>query len=154
MFQTLGVRSWLLVSNMQAVRARALSRLKEDHGDLSAYLAQGVLALAAVSLTGVVLSVFSTVGTHLKDIVDSWINIHIALSQCQRFPVVIGRRARPHAEVTATAATNGTAAPCKACGSNRPTIVSSLPEKTTRSTSVRRMARFFSMSAPSAEAIR
>lgn len=77
MFQALGVHSWLLVSRLQIARANALSRLREDRGDLSAYLAQGVLALAAVSLTGVVLSVFSTVGTHLKDIVDSWVNVPI-----------------------------------------------------------------------------
>lgn len=36
-----------------------------------------VLALAAVSLTGVVLTVFSSVGTHLSDIVNQWINVPI-----------------------------------------------------------------------------
>lgn len=81
MWQSVGVRSWLLLSRLQSIRSRSLLRLREDHGDLSAYLAQGVLALAAVSLTGVVLGVFSTVGTHLKDIVDSWIKRHMSLSQ-------------------------------------------------------------------------
>lgn len=57
---------------------RFLSWLADDRGDLSAYLAQGVLALAAVSLTGVVLAVFSSVGAHLQAIVSSWLNVPIS----------------------------------------------------------------------------
>lgn len=55
--------------------------LGSQKGDLSAYLAQGILALAAISLTGVVLAVFGDVGTHLKDIVDTWINVPVTLGQ-------------------------------------------------------------------------
>lgn len=77
LFQQFGVRSWLFLARLKAAQGQALARLRDDRGDLSAYLAQGVLALAAVSLTGVVLGVFSTVGTHLKDIVNSWLNVPI-----------------------------------------------------------------------------
>jgi hypothetical protein len=51
--------------------------LREDRGDLSTYLAQGILALAAISLTGVVIYVFGAVGSHLKDIVNTWLAIPI-----------------------------------------------------------------------------
>jgi len=61
---------WLTISCMALgscqraamVLRSAGRRLSDDRGDLSAYLAQGVLALAAISLTGVVLTVFTVVG--------------------------------------------------------------------------------------------
>jgi hypothetical protein len=63
---------------LEAAVRRASAKLADDRGDLSAYLAQGVLALAAVSLTGVVLAVFSSVGAHLQAIVSSWLNVPIS----------------------------------------------------------------------------
>jgi hypothetical protein len=54
-----------------------LAPLKDERGDLSAYLAQGILALAAISLTGVVIYVFGAVGSRLKDIVQTWLSIPI-----------------------------------------------------------------------------
>jgi len=53
----------------------------DERGDLSAYLAQGILALAALSLTGVVLAAFGDVGSHLKEIIDAWINVPISTGQ-------------------------------------------------------------------------
>jgi hypothetical protein len=71
------VSIWCQYQRLVSVVRRFTDPLTDDRGDLSAYLAQGVLALAAVSLTGVVLTVFSSVGTHLSDIVNQWISVPI-----------------------------------------------------------------------------
>lgn len=68
---------WSRYQRLVSIVQRVTDPLTDDRGDLSAYLAQGVLALAAVSLTGVVLTVFSSVGTHLSDIVNQWISVPI-----------------------------------------------------------------------------
>jgi hypothetical protein len=60
-------RAWTLLFRMRGL-------VRDERGDLSSYLAQGILALAALSLTGVVLFSFSEVGQKLKDIVQTWIN--------------------------------------------------------------------------------
>lgn len=52
--------------------------LRRQNGDLSTYIAQGVMALAAISLTGVVLVVFGAVGSHLQSIINAWINVPIS----------------------------------------------------------------------------
>jgi len=72
------VTVWCRYQRLVSLVRRVTDPLTDDRGDLSAYLAQGVLALAAVSLTGVVLAVFSTVGTHLSDIVSQWISVPIS----------------------------------------------------------------------------
>ncbi len=72
------VAIWCRYQRLVCTARRVTDPLTDDRGDLSAYLAQGVLALAAVSLTGVVLAVFSTVGTHLSDIVNQWISVPIS----------------------------------------------------------------------------
>ena len=72
------VTVWCRYQRLVFLVRRVTDPLTDDRGDLSAYLAQGVLALAAVSLTGVVLAVFSTVGTHLSDIVSQWISVPIS----------------------------------------------------------------------------
>lgn len=69
---------WCRYQRLVSIARRFAEPLTDDQGDLSAYLAQGVLALAAVSLTGVVLTVFSSVGTHLSDIVNQWINVPVS----------------------------------------------------------------------------
>jgi hypothetical protein len=51
--------------------------LRGQRGDLSTYIAQGIMALAAISLTGVILFAFTAVGTHIKDIVTAWLNVPI-----------------------------------------------------------------------------
>lgn len=50
---------------------------RDEEGDLSTYLAQGILAIAALSIAGVVLYAFNAVGTHLKDIVQTWLSIPV-----------------------------------------------------------------------------
>jgi hypothetical protein len=72
------VAVWCRYQRLVSAVRRLTDPLADDRGDLSAYLAQGVLALAAVSLTGVVLAVFSSVGTHLGDIVNTWLNVPIS----------------------------------------------------------------------------
>jgi len=52
--------------------------LRAQRGDLSTYIAQGVMALAAISLTGVVLVVFGAVGSHLQSIINAWINVPVS----------------------------------------------------------------------------
>jgi hypothetical protein len=59
------------------VRTYLLAPLCDERGDLSTYLAQGILALAAISVTGVVIYVFGAVGSRLKDIVDTWLAVPI-----------------------------------------------------------------------------
>lgn len=71
------VAIWCRYQRLVSIVRRITDPLTDDRGDLSAYLAQGVLALAAVSLTGVVLTVFSTVGAHLTDIVSQWVSVPI-----------------------------------------------------------------------------
>jgi hypothetical protein len=63
------------------LRANLLSVLRNQRGDLSTYLAQGILALAALSVAGIVLTTFGAVGSHLKDIVDTWVNIPVSTGQ-------------------------------------------------------------------------
>jgi hypothetical protein len=63
---------------VMVARAVLVDRLRDERGDLSAYLAQGVLALAAVSLTGAVLYAFTTVGQHLSAIVSAWVGVPIS----------------------------------------------------------------------------
>lgn len=48
-----------------------------QRGDLSTYIAQGIMALAAISLTGVILFAFTAVGAHIRDIVTAWLNVPI-----------------------------------------------------------------------------
>lgn len=52
---------------------------QSERGDLSTYLAQGVLALAAVSMTGVILLAFTDVGNKLQAIVNAWTNLPISV---------------------------------------------------------------------------
>ncbi len=47
----------------------------DTRGDLSSYLAQGVLAVAAISIAGVVFVAFQGVGTKLQDIVNTLTNM-------------------------------------------------------------------------------
>lgn len=47
----------------------------DTRGDLSSYLAQGVLAVAAISIAGVVFIAFQGVGTKLQDIVDTLVKM-------------------------------------------------------------------------------
>lgn len=63
------------------LRSRLAVFFHDERGDLSTYLAQGIMALAAISLTGVVLFAFGAVGSRLKEIVDAWINIPISTGQ-------------------------------------------------------------------------
>lgn len=57
-------------------RVRAMAH--DERGDLSAYLAQGILALATLSLAGVMFVAFGAVGDKLKSIVDTWVNTPIS----------------------------------------------------------------------------
>lgn len=66
---------------MAALALKVRSLMADDEGDLSTYIAQGIMALAAISLTGVVLFAFGAVGTRLKEIVDAWITIPISTGQ-------------------------------------------------------------------------
>lgn len=77
-FVTLQERPLLIAVCLMNWTAQAKERLREERGDLSVYLAQGVLALAAVSLTGIILFAFTSVGQHLKDIVDTWVGVPIS----------------------------------------------------------------------------
>lgn len=54
---------------------------RSQRGDLSTYIAQGIMALAAVSLTGVILFAFSAVGAHIRDIITAWLNVPITTGQ-------------------------------------------------------------------------
>lgn len=70
---------WLSLCNAAVWRMQRALRtcrvaVRSERGDLSAYLAQGILALGALSLTGVVLLVFSDAGQKLKDIITTWLN--------------------------------------------------------------------------------
>ncbi len=61
---------------------QALATLaRSQRGDLSTYIAQGIMALAAVSLTGVILFAFSAVGAHIRDIITAWLNVPITTGQ-------------------------------------------------------------------------
>jgi hypothetical protein len=60
------------------LRIRLAAALHDERGDLSAYLAQGILALAALSLTGVVMIAFSGAGTKLTEIINQWLNVPIS----------------------------------------------------------------------------
>lgn len=62
---------WLLVRTARQI-------MVTQRGDLSTYIAQGVMALAAISLTGVVLVVFGAVGSHLQSIINAWINVPVS----------------------------------------------------------------------------
>lgn len=64
-------------SLFQTVTALARSQ----RGDLSTYIAQGIMALAAVSLTGVILFAFAAVGAHIRDIITAWLNVPITTGQ-------------------------------------------------------------------------
>lgn len=50
------------------LRIRLAALLHDERGDLSTYLAQGILALAALSLTGVVMFAFTGAGQKGPDI--------------------------------------------------------------------------------------
>jgi hypothetical protein len=52
--------------------------LHDERGDLSTYLAQGILALAALSLTGVVMVAFTGAGQKLGEIVNQWLTVPIS----------------------------------------------------------------------------
>lgn len=60
---------WMWLSQLGG---RSKVFLLKEEGDLSTYLAQGILALAAVSLSGVVLLAFGDVGGKIQAIVTSW----------------------------------------------------------------------------------
>lgn len=60
------------------LRVKLAALLHDERGDLSTYLAQGILALAALSLTGVVMVAFTGAGTKLTDIVNQWLNVPIS----------------------------------------------------------------------------
>ncbi len=49
------------------LRVKLAVLLKDERGDLSTYLAQGILALAALSLTGVVMVAFTGTGSKGRD---------------------------------------------------------------------------------------
>jgi len=49
------------------LRVKLAALLKDERGDLSSYLAQGILALAALSLTGVVMIAFTGAGSKELD---------------------------------------------------------------------------------------
>lgn len=51
---------------------RIAAALHDERGDLSAYLAQGILAIATLSLAGVVMLAFSGAGSKLTEIVNQW----------------------------------------------------------------------------------
>ena len=59
------------------LRVKLAVLLKDERGDLSTYLAQGILALAALSLTGVVMLAFSDAGQKLSEIVNQWLAVPI-----------------------------------------------------------------------------
>ncbi|MHB1505569.1 MAG: hypothetical protein ACYCOS_08195 [Sulfobacillus sp.] len=59
----------------------AIRLLCGQRGDLSTYIAQGIMALAAISLTGVILFAFTAVGAHIRDIVTAWLNVPITTGQ-------------------------------------------------------------------------
>ena len=60
------------------LRVKLAVLLKDERGDLSTYLAQGILALAALSLTGVVMVAFTGAGAKLSDIVNQWLAVPIS----------------------------------------------------------------------------
>ncbi len=60
------------------LRIKLTVLLKDERGDLSTYLAQGILALAALSLTGVVMVAFTGAGSKLSDIVNQWLAVPIS----------------------------------------------------------------------------
>jgi hypothetical protein len=59
------------------LRVKLAAMLHDERGDLSTYLAQGILALAALSLTGVVMVAFTGAGSKLGDIVNQWLAVPI-----------------------------------------------------------------------------
>ncbi len=59
------------------LRVKLAVLLRDERGDLSTYLAQGILALAALSLTGVVMVAFTGAGTKLGEIVNQWLSVPI-----------------------------------------------------------------------------
>jgi len=59
------------------LRVKLAALLNDERGDLSTYLAQGILALAALSLTGVVMVAFTGAGQKLGDIVTQWLAVPI-----------------------------------------------------------------------------
>ncbi len=61
------------------LRIRIAALLRDERGDLSAYLAQGILALAALSLTGVVMFAFTGAGQKLTEIINQWLNVPISV---------------------------------------------------------------------------
>ena len=60
------------------LRIRLAAALHDERGDLSTYLAQGILALAALSLTGVVMVAFTGAGQKLGEIVNQWLTVPIS----------------------------------------------------------------------------
>ncbi|MDA8346384.1 MAG: hypothetical protein M0Z66_13015 [Thermaerobacter sp.] len=59
------------------LRVKIAAVLHDERGDLSTYLAQGILALAALSLTGAVMFAFSGAGQKLGEIVNQWLTVPI-----------------------------------------------------------------------------
>jgi len=55
------------------LRVKLAAILRDERGDLSTYLAQGILALATLSLAGVVTVAFTGAGSKLTDIVNQWL---------------------------------------------------------------------------------
>lgn len=60
------------------LQVRLAALLHDERGDLSTYLAQGILALAALSLTGVVMVAFTGAGQKLGEIVNQWLTVPIS----------------------------------------------------------------------------
>lgn len=55
------------------LHVRIAAVLHDERGDLSTYLAQGILALATLSLAGVVMLAFNGAGGKLTEIVNQWV---------------------------------------------------------------------------------
>lgn len=72
-------------SILAALRAARFTRLpqwlRDDRGDLSTYIAHGILALAAIGMTGVVLFSFHALGDKLQQIVETLTNMPIVTGQ-------------------------------------------------------------------------